>query len=79
MLRAGADVNAADDHGVTPLERAAENASVAVVERLLAAGADVDARQTSGLTPLMTAARTGSVDVSCRPAPRGPARTSTPR
>ena len=29
LLRAGADVNAADDHGVTPLARAAENADVA--------------------------------------------------
>ena len=63
LLRAGADVNAADDHGVTPLQRAAENASPAMVDRLLAAGADVDAAQTSGLTALMIAARTGDVRV----------------
>ena len=62
-MRAGADVTAADDHGVTPLERAAENASLAMVEKLLAAGGDPNATQTSGLTPLMTAARTGDAQV----------------
>ena len=62
-MRAGANVNAADDHGVTPLARACENGSAAVVERLLDAGADPNATQTNGLTPLMTAARTGSLDV----------------
>ena len=63
LLRAGADVQAADDHGVTPLARAAENASTAMVEKLLAAGASANAVQTSGLTRLMTAARTGNVQV----------------
>src|SRR5262245_38608036 len=33
LLQAGANVNAADDDGVTPLARACENASVAMVER----------------------------------------------
>jgi ankyrin repeat protein len=56
-------VNAADDYGVTPLARACENASAAVVEQLLKAGANANAAQTSGLTPLMIAARTGSVQV----------------
>jgi len=63
LLRAGADVQAADDHGVTPLARAAENASTAMVEKLLAAGASANAVQSSGLTLLMTAARTGNVQV----------------
>ena len=35
LVRAGADVNAADDHGVTPLARACENASESMVSRLL--------------------------------------------
>ena len=63
LLAAGARVNAADDHGVTPLARACENASLAVVETLLQAGADPNAAQTSGLTPLMIAAETGNVGV----------------
>ncbi len=44
----------------SPLDRAVENASVPLVEKLLAAGADANAARTSGLTPLMVAARTGS-------------------
>ena len=71
LLKAGANVNAADDHGVTPLARAAENASTPMVERLLAAGADPNRAQTSGLTPLMIAAHTGNVGWSKRCSPRG--------
>ena len=56
-------MNAADDHGVTPLARAAENAGFPMVDRLLGAGADANAAQTSGLTPLMTAAHTGSLPI----------------
>jgi ankyrin repeat protein len=63
LLRAGANVNAADDHGVTPLARACENASEPTVTRLLEAGANPNAAQTNGLTPLMTAARTGNHNV----------------
>ena len=63
LLRAGADVDAADDHGVTPLARACENASEEMVGRLLDAGADPNAAQVNGLTPLMTAARTGNANV----------------
>ena len=63
LLSHEANVNASDDHGVTPLERAAENASLEMVAKLLAAGANVNASQTSGLTPLMTAARTGNADI----------------
>lgn len=63
LIEAGADVDAADDHGVTTLARAAENASLAAVQRLLAAGATATVGQSSGLTPLMTASRTGNPDV----------------
>ena len=38
LLDAGAKVNAADDHGVTPLARACENASVAMVEQAAGRG-----------------------------------------
>ncbi|HSQ57991.1 MAG TPA: hypothetical protein VLM40_19865, partial [Gemmata sp.] len=40
---AGAKVNAADDHGVTPLSQACENASVALVEKLLQPRGQVEA------------------------------------
>ena len=63
LLRAGVNVNAADDHGVTPLSRASENGSAAMVEKLLEAGADANALRPSGLTPLMIASRTGNVAV----------------
>jgi uncharacterized protein len=63
LLRAGASANAADDHGVTPLARAAENADVAMVERLLRAKANANVAETSGRTPLMIAAKTGNVHV----------------
>src|SRR5271169_2882691 len=40
LLRAGANVNAANDLRVTPLMLACENRSVAMVQQLLKAGAD---------------------------------------
>jgi uncharacterized protein len=62
LLRAGADVKAANRYGVTPLSLACTNASVAMVELLLAGGADPNAPLAGGETPLMTAARTGALD-----------------
>ena len=63
LIRAGANVNAANDHGVSPLSLACLNGSPALVERLLEAGADPNAARATGETPLMTAAHTGSVNV----------------
>ena len=57
-----ADVNAANDHGVTPLALACENGNAAMVEKLLAAGANPNAAVSTGETALMTAARSGSVN-----------------
>lgn len=62
LIRAGADVDAANDYEVTPLWLACANASGAMVERLLAAGADARATLASGETALMACARTGSED-----------------
>jgi ankyrin repeat protein len=60
LIRAGADVNAANRYEVTPLSLAAINGNAAIVETLLAAGADARASSRDGQTVLMTAARTGN-------------------
>ena len=56
---AGADPNATNRYGVTPLSLACQNGSTAMVELLLAMGADPNFALRGGETPLMTAARTG--------------------
>lgn len=48
LISAGADVNAADVNGVTPLMRASRNGNADVVRELLASGACRDARDSSG-------------------------------
>ena len=59
LIRAGADVNAANRYGVGPLALAATNGNAAMLELLLKAGANPKATQAEGETVLMTAARTG--------------------
>jgi ankyrin repeat protein len=61
LVRAGANVKAANRYGVTPLSLACTNGDGAMVEMLLKAGADPNAALPGGETPLMTAARTGAV------------------
>ena len=56
-VKAGADVNARDKHGLTPLMMAAEtNTNPDVITVLVNSGADVNARDKYGRTPLMEAA-----------------------
>jgi ankyrin repeat protein len=63
LLRAGADVNEANDIGATPLWNATLNGSGAMVLRLLEAGADPNSALLSGETPVMTSARAGSPEI----------------
>lgn len=55
LLRHGADMTIADEHGYTPLHRAAMHGEPKVVKLLLDAGADPTARTNIGLTPKMVA------------------------
>ncbi len=59
LLGAGADPDLANDYGITPMNLAMENRSLAMVRLLLDAGADPNAANWSGETLLMTSARTG--------------------
>jgi len=51
LLKAGADRNAPDKNGATPLHRAVRTRSAAAVEVLLSAGANHQARNLPGATP----------------------------
>jgi ankyrin repeat protein len=60
LLAAGADPNAANRYGITPLWLAATNGSVPVTRALLGANANAKATLPHGETALMAAARTGN-------------------
>jgi hypothetical protein len=55
LIEAGADPNAVDKSGVTPLHRAVRTRCAAAVSELLAGGADAGRRNRSGSTPLLLA------------------------
>jgi ankyrin repeat protein len=59
LIRAGANVNAANDIGATPLWAASLNGSVTMAARLLEAGANPNLPLMSGETALMAASRAG--------------------
>ena len=64
LLRARANVNIANDLGVTPLFLACSNGNGGIAAKLLTAGANPNTVTPSGQTPLMTAARSGSVEAA---------------
>ena len=64
LIRADADVKAANRYSVTALSLACINGDAAIIEKLLKAGADPNAAGPEDETPLMTVARTGAVDAA---------------
>src|SRR5437763_7083131 len=63
LIRAGANVSAANRYGITPLSLAAMNGNAVIARALLNAGANANAIGPDGETVLMIAARSGSGDV----------------
>jgi ankyrin repeat protein len=55
LIEGGADLNAHDDNGWSPLHFAAQAGSVAIADLLLRAGAHVNASDSNGNTPLSNA------------------------
>lgn len=64
LISGGADVNAKDKDGFTPLHSAAESGQKAVVELLISHGADVNTKRENGDTLLHHTAREGHADVA---------------
>jgi hypothetical protein len=58
LIEAGADPNATDMSGVTPLHRAVRTRCAAAVAALLAGGADVRRKNKNGSTPMLLAMQT---------------------
>ena len=64
LIRAKANVNAANEYGATALSVACASGNLAMVELLLDAKADPNAALLSGETPLMTAVDKGNLDAA---------------
>lgn len=64
LLAAGANPNARNDYGSTPMAEAAIRGDVRLLRALLAAGAEVESPDADGQTSLMILARTGNVEAA---------------
>jgi ankyrin repeat protein len=62
LIRAGANVNAANDFRMSPLSQACTNGSAAFVDLLLKGGANPNTPIATGVPPIMTCARSGNAD-----------------
>jgi ankyrin repeat protein len=62
-LREGADINAADAYGYTPLMNAAMLGRLDIVKALIESGADIQKKGQFGYTALHAAAQSGHLDV----------------
>jgi len=64
LLKAGADVAAANLYGATPMQMAAAIGNAQILKLLLDAGANADSPNAEGQTALMEVARTGNVEAA---------------
>jgi ankyrin repeat protein len=64
LIEAGADLEARDFVGQTPLHRAAENGRTEAAKALIGAGADLEAKDTDGWTPLHRATAWGRTEIA---------------
>ena len=64
LIRAGADVSAANNYGASAMSIAAEAGNTDIIRLLLKAGADPDSPNAEGQTALMAVARTGNIDAA---------------
>jgi ankyrin repeat protein len=64
LVESGADVNAVDRHGQTPLMNSAGSGAADIAALLLSSGAEVDAATTDGQTALMIAAGKGYKEIA---------------
>lgn len=63
LINAGANLNATDESGTTPLMKACGSGAVGAVRALLAAGADIEARNQYGWSAYLSAVEMGELGI----------------